>query len=459
MQTKGSTRVKVVLSVLPLFFLITGAYTEGGDLPEGLSQETFEKVQAAVVRVCWLDGREIGSGVCVTPEGHVVIRNSTTPKVQPMLARDKVRIHFPDGQAAEGTGLGLSDEWGIAVAQVAGKGPWPHVDLDFRGDLNEGSPCIALAYVSEQHPRKPAMTTGKVTGVSADRWLTSNCTMDDFAPLFDLRGNLLGITTVRPLGDDSVQTHVAVIRELWNDLLAGHNVDKTRADSAKLPASTKESPRPSAGPTVRDADAVVIAKRTTVRVRPVKKGGGFSDHGWSGVVISSDGLVATCAHHRRVRGEQVIVYFSDGTQATGEILGTNRVTDIGLVQITDKGTWPFAKVGPSRTIAAGDKCFVSGYPASGSDAVEPVVLQTSVVEPDGYVWSSMLLTSAADYEIKPGFSGGGLFDADGTLIGVHEGKDPGKVGRHKRSEFFLLQWEDLTSRARVARPDFDDVGR
>jgi S1-C subfamily serine protease len=278
--------------------------------------------------------------------------------------------------------------------------------------------------------------------------------MDGMAPLFGFQGTLIGTTTVMPFGHDNVQTHIAIIDHLWSDLIAGHNVDKVRAYST----TDNEPPLPTSNgkheSTNGKLNAARIAKLTTVRLRPVEKSGGFGDEGWSGVVISPDGFVATCAHHMCVPGEQVTVHFSDGTAARGRILGSSRVTDIGLVKITDKSNLRFAKLGFSRTCAPGDRCFVSGYPTT-SEQLAPMIIETAVVEPDGYVWSSILLTSA-DYETSPGFSGGGVFDTNGSLIAVHEGKNRGDVGRHRRSEFFRLQWKDLKSGRILGRPNGDD---
>ncbi|RYD29724.1 MAG: serine protease, partial [Verrucomicrobiaceae bacterium] len=73
----------------------------------------------------------------------------------------------------------------------------------------------------------------------------------------------------------------------------------------------------------------------------------------SGVIVSPQGLILTAAHV--IQGaKDVTVVFPNGKQTEGKVLGANYSKDIGMVQIVEKGTWPFMEQGTSRPLQAGD---------------------------------------------------------------------------------------------------------
>ena len=369
--------------------------------------------------------RRMGNGVIVTQEGHVLVPARKNPG-------KKLRFELTDGRVVWGDYLGWSGEWGIAMAKIADAGPWHHVRLCPSEQIKIGMPCISLGRLQLTDPIKgavtqPLMSFGRVKRLLPGQWLTSTCPMNEHNGVFDSQGRLLGITTVISVGDDEkVVTHVDVIREYWDDLIAGSNIDAIRAGSLE----------PQTG---RKMDVVELAKRTTVRIRPVKGG---DTRGWSGVVVTAEGHVATCGHHDRMPGEKVTVHFSGGKVANGEILGTNRVTDIGVVKITDDGKWPFAKLGWSQTVPAGAPSVFSGYPAS-HNGLEPIIREAKIEIAEGDVWNPTVVSSG--YDVKGGDSGGGLFDENGFLVGIHEGGGLDNFRRATRAEFLHLQWNDLVS--------------
>ena len=83
---------------------------------------------------------------------------------------------------------------------------------------------------------------------------------------------------------------------------------------------------------------------------------------WSGVIVSEEGHILTCGHTEQVPGEQVTVRLSDGRDFNGVVLGTNYISDVGLVKITDSGTWPFAKIVDSSLLAVGDPVVIMWLP-------------------------------------------------------------------------------------------------
>jgi len=132
----------------------------------------------------------------------------------------------------------------------------------------------------------------------------------------------------------------------------------------------------------------------------------------SGVIVSEEGLVLTAAHV--IQGaETVLVVFPDGKQVQGKVLGANYSRDMAMVKIQDKGAWPFAKTGASKTLDAGDWVVALGHSAGFDAARTPPVRFGRVVSkgPGNFL--------TTDCTLIGGDSGGPLFDLDGNVIAIH----------------------------------------
>ena len=68
------------------------------------------------------------------------------------------------------------------------------------------------------------------------------------------------------------------------------------------------------------------------------------DGAGSGVVVSSDGLILTAAHVIGKTGKKMKVRFPDGKTASAISLGGSEISDAGMLQILDKGPWPFVEI-------------------------------------------------------------------------------------------------------------------
>ena len=132
----------------------------------------------------------------------------------------------------------------------------------------------------------------------------------------------------------------------------------------------------------------------------------------SGVITTADGLILTAAHV--VQGaEELLVVFPDGEQVPGKVLGANYSKDIAMVQITRKGPWPFAAMGASKPLAAGDWLIALGHSA-GFDAARTPPIRFGRVVSKG---PGNFLTT--DCTLIGGDSGGPLFDLDGKIVGIN----------------------------------------
>ena len=132
----------------------------------------------------------------------------------------------------------------------------------------------------------------------------------------------------------------------------------------------------------------------------------------SGVITTADGLILTAAHV--IQGaEEVEVVFPDGEQVRGKVLGANYSKDIAMVQIEGKGPWPFAAMGASKTLVAGDWVLALGHSAGFDAARTPPVRFGRVVSkgPGNFL--------TTDCTLIGGDSGGPLFDLDGKIVGIN----------------------------------------
>ncbi len=132
----------------------------------------------------------------------------------------------------------------------------------------------------------------------------------------------------------------------------------------------------------------------------------------SGVITTADGLILTAAHV--IQGaEELEVVFPDGEQVRGKVLGANYSKDIAMVQIQGKGPWPFADLGASKTLTAGDWVLALGHSAGFDAARTPPVRFGRVVSkgPGNFL--------TTDCTLIGGDSGGPLFDLDGKIVGIN----------------------------------------
>lgn len=132
----------------------------------------------------------------------------------------------------------------------------------------------------------------------------------------------------------------------------------------------------------------------------------------SGVITTAAGLILTAAHV--VQGtEELEVVFPNGEQVMGKVLGANYSKDIAMVQIEGKGPWPFAEMGASKTLVAGDWVVALGHSAGFDAGRTPPVRFGRVVSkgPGNFLTSDCTLIG--------GDSGGPLFDLDGKIVGIN----------------------------------------
>ena len=141
----------------------------------------------------------------------------------------------------------------------------------------------------------------------------------------------------------------------------------------------------------------------------------------SGVIISADGYIIT-NHHVIEDAKTIKVTLRDGqTSYDATLIGSDEDNDIALLKVNAEGLTP-ATFGDSSSLAVGDYVVAIGNPlgtlgGTVTDGIISALAREVTIEGKNM---TLLQTNA---QISPGNSGGGLFNANGELVGVVNAKD------------------------------------
>lgn len=189
-------------------------------------------------------------------------------------------------------------------------------------------------------------------------------------------------------------------------------------------ASTDESELSGTEVAAKISPSVVAITTEQVVTSQSWYGSYVSSGAGSGVIITSDGYILTCAHV--IEGADTItVTLEDGTEYTAEVVGSDTADDIAVIKI-DATDLTAAEIGDSDSAEVGETVYADGNPngtLSGtitSGILSALNREITVEVSDGVTSTlTVLQTSAA---VSPGNSGGGLFNAKGQLIGIVNAK-------------------------------------
>ncbi len=187
--------------------------------------------------------------------------------------------------------------------------------------------------------------------------------------------------------------------------VSGQELDKRVVDAEKKRIATVELVKPSV-------------------VAIFEKGGAG---GGSGVLISDDGYALTNFH---VTGKKTGMKcgLPDGVLYDAVLVGLDKVGDVALIKLLppkDGFKFPFAKLGDSEKVKAGDWSLAMGNPFLLATDFTPTVtfgLVSGVHRyqpPEGGGLLEYTDCIQIDTSINPGNSGGPLFNMDGELIGIN----------------------------------------
>ena len=138
----------------------------------------------------------------------------------------------------------------------------------------------------------------------------------------------------------------------------------------------------------------------------------------SGVIISEDGYIVTCAHVVK-SSHAVKVKLADGTDYTATVVGQDTRTDVAVIKI-NANNLPAATLGNSGDLVVGETAIAIGNPLQlGGTVTRGIISSLSRTVTVEKQTMTLLQTDAA---INPGNSGGGLFNTYGELIGIVNAK-------------------------------------
>ena len=142
----------------------------------------------------------------------------------------------------------------------------------------------------------------------------------------------------------------------------------------------------------------------------------------SGVIISSDGYILTCAHV--VDGASTITVTIGDKDYTATLVGEDTTRDIAVIKIDADGLTP-ATVGNSDSLKVGQSVMAVGNPLGelGGTVTGGMIsaLNRSVTIQGSSSVNTMSLIQM-DASVSPGNSGGGLFNMNGELVGIVNAK-------------------------------------
>ena len=188
-------------------------------------------------------------------------------------------------------------------------------------------------------------------------------------------------------------------------------------------------------PRIDSSEIVTVAEIATKTIVQIQVGflnedGEFiGQGGGSGVVLTNDGLIITNHHVLDMEeitiepvNTEVRVVFEDGKMYGGEIVGSDKLTDVGLIKIGANGLSPIS-IGKSSKLVVGDIAVAIGHPLTLG--AEPTVTTGIIsalnrrldVGNDSQAVTLFGLIQT-DAPITRGSSGGALLNQKGELVGI-----------------------------------------
>jgi serine protease Do len=150
------------------------------------------------------------------------------------------------------------------------------------------------------------------------------------------------------------------------------------------------------------------------RGMPTPRNRGMVHAQGSGFIVNADGLILTNAHV--VDGaKEVTVKLSDHREFKAKVLGSDKSSDIAVLKI-EAHSLPFVRLGNSDQLGVGDYVLAIGEPFGLEETATAGIVSAKgrSLPGDGYV--PFIQTDAA---VNPGNSGGPLFDANGSVVGIN----------------------------------------
>jgi len=192
---------------------------------EKLEQTTLKLVpRYQTVTVGIQVGQGQGSGVVVSPQGHILTAAHVVGEVGA-----RVTIVFQDGRRHRARVAGVDAAADAAIVRLEGKGPYEYVPMAENEFSQKGGWVLSLGHPNGYFvDRQPVVRLGRVIQCT-DKTVQSDCSLvggDSGGPLFDLEGRVVGIHSRIGI-NNSINFHVPIQIYLqdWDELNAGYTPD------------------------------------------------------------------------------------------------------------------------------------------------------------------------------------------------------------------------------------------
>jgi len=221
----------------------------------------------------------------------------------------------------------------------------------------------------------------------------------------------------------------AIIADRFSNKEGNTIINNPKGDYGVILQATNSTPNPATTEKgtiayVADKASPAVVEITTETIETSSYFGQYiTDGAGSGVIITENGYILTCAHV--IDGAtNVNVKMNDGLSYPAKVIGSDTVTDIAVLKIEGEKL-PFVVVGDSDKLTVGEVAIAIGNPlgelgGTVTDGIISALDREVKIQEQSY---NLLQTNAA---INPGNSGGGLFNINGELIGIVNAKSSGE---------------------------------
>ncbi|WP_261131376.1 S1C family serine protease [Bacillus sp. Marseille-Q3570] len=215
-------------------------------------------------------------------------------------------------------------------------------------------------------------------------------------------------------------------------------------------------------------EAVEKAQGAVVEVENIQKSSMFSQENptgvGSGVIYKKEGgkaFVVTNAHVV-ANATQIEIALADGTKLEAELLGSDQIMDLAVLQVDGSKIKEVAEFGNSSNLKPGEPAIAIGnplgnFPGTVTQGIVSAADRTIGVDPnqDGQPdWQAEVIQT--DAAINPGNSGGALINIKGQVIGINSMKIAQQsvegIGFAIPSDVARPIIADLESHGKVLRP-------
>src|SRR5205085_6900662 len=166
-----------------------------------------------------------------------------------------------------------------------------------------------------------------------------------------------------------------------------------------------------------------------------------------------EGLVLTAAHVLEGCGDEVLALLPESRQVKARVCGYLGRGDLGVLQLVEKGPYPFLPMAEVEGVAPGTFCIGAGHTGRiDSNRLPPLRMGRvlgqrqgeSFVDENGDA-ADLDRVLVSDAPFLPGDSGGPLVNLAGEVIGIHSSIGPDhRENLHVPIWQFKRHWEKLT---------------